>query len=197
MLLSGGLASTIALAEEVARGGEVRALCLDWGQRARGEIDAAWRVSEALAVPMLVSAVPVWEGLTESLEGPPPGLVATLGTVGLTYAAMAGAGAMVLGAASLATAGALDTLGALPSYGRGGVRVTAGASETAAEFVLQGALLGAPLSDTWSCAEPGRVHCGRCPPCERRRAAFEGAEVTDRTAYRSQRGQRKRRRSPS
>lgn len=53
-----------------------------------------------------------------------------------------------------------------------------------ADIVREGALLGVPFLDTWSCYEGGAVHCGRCGTCVERREAFQLAGVDDPTIYR-------------
>lgn len=51
-----------------------------------------------------------------------------------------------------------------------------------------GARLGAPLHLTWSCYKGGDVHCGTCPTCIDRRAAFVTAGVADPTRYAAEQG---------
>ena len=51
------------------------------------------------------------------------------------------------------------------------------------EIVAAGQYLGVPWKDTWSCYEGGTFHCGICPTCRARRAAFAGAGVIDPTVY--------------
>lgn len=50
-------------------------------------------------------------------------------------------------------------------------------------IVAEGARLGVPFADTWSCYKGGEVHCGRCGTCVERREAFHLAGVADPTAY--------------
>ena len=47
----------------------------------------------------------------------------------------------------------------------------------------EGARLGVPFAETWSCYKGGERHCGRCGTCVERREAFHLAEVEDPTAY--------------
>lgn len=51
------------------------------------------------------------------------------------------------------------------------------------EIVRQGAAVGVPFADTWSCYVGGELHCGRCGTCVERREAFELAGVADPTPY--------------
>jgi len=52
-----------------------------------------------------------------------------------------------------------------------------------AGIVAEGARLGVPFADTWSCYKGRAVHCGRCGTCVERREAFHLAQVADPTTY--------------
>jgi len=52
-----------------------------------------------------------------------------------------------------------------------------------ADIVADGARLGVPFAETWSCYKGGARHCGRCGTCVERREAFHLAGVPDPTAY--------------
>ncbi len=52
-----------------------------------------------------------------------------------------------------------------------------------ADIVADGARLGVPFAETWSCYKGGSRHCGRCGTCVERREAFHLAGVADPTAY--------------
>ncbi len=52
-----------------------------------------------------------------------------------------------------------------------------------ADIVRDGARLGVPFAETWSCYKGGLHHCGRCGTCVERREAFHLAGVADPTAY--------------
>jgi 7-cyano-7-deazaguanine synthase len=54
---------------------------------------------------------------------------------------------------------------------------------TKADIVVEGAKLGVPFADTWSCYKGGEAHCGRCGTCVERREAFHLANVADPTIY--------------
>lgn len=53
------------------------------------------------------------------------------------------------------------------------------AGMTKHQIVQQGALISAPMGDTWSCYEEGARHCGKCGPCFMRRRAFEMNGLAD------------------
>jgi len=52
-----------------------------------------------------------------------------------------------------------------------------------AGIVAEGARLGTPFAQTWSCYKGGARHCGRCGTCVERREAFAIAGVPDPTDY--------------
>ena len=50
-------------------------------------------------------------------------------------------------------------------------------------IIKQGAFLGVPYAETWSCYNGAEIHCGRCGTCLDRRAAFRQANTFDPTIY--------------
>ncbi|MFG6083503.1 7-cyano-7-deazaguanine synthase QueC [Paracoccus litorisediminis] len=52
-----------------------------------------------------------------------------------------------------------------------------------ADIVAEGARVGTPFAQTWSCYKGGEIHCGRCGTCVERREAFDLAGVDDPTVY--------------
>jgi len=52
-----------------------------------------------------------------------------------------------------------------------------------ADIVTEGARVGTPFAETWSCYKGGDLHCGRCGTCVERREAFDLAGVADPTVY--------------
>jgi 7-cyano-7-deazaguanine synthase len=52
-----------------------------------------------------------------------------------------------------------------------------------ADIVREGARLGVPFAETWSCYKGGARHCGRCGTCVERREAFDLAKIEDPTSY--------------
>lgn len=51
------------------------------------------------------------------------------------------------------------------------------------EIVSLGDMLGVRFEDTWSCYKGEEKHCGTCPTCRSRKAAFEKCHVDDPTEY--------------
>lgn len=54
---------------------------------------------------------------------------------------------------------------------------------TKSDIVAEGAKLGVPFGDTWSCYKGGARHCGRCGTCVERREAFHLSGISDPTEY--------------
>ena len=52
-----------------------------------------------------------------------------------------------------------------------------------ADIVREGARLGVPFAETWSCYKGGARHCGCCGTCVERREAFHLAGIDDPTVY--------------
>ncbi|UWQ03780.1 7-cyano-7-deazaguanine synthase QueC [Aliiroseovarius crassostreae] len=52
-----------------------------------------------------------------------------------------------------------------------------------ADIVAEGAKVGTPFVETWSCYKGGLHHCGRCGTCVERREAFHLAGINDPTIY--------------
>jgi 7-cyano-7-deazaguanine synthase in queuosine biosynthesis len=59
------------------------------------------------------------------------------------------------------------------------------------DIVKQGAKLGVPLSQTWSCFLPRDIQCGACVKCIDRKERFIDAGIKDNTKY-SEKGVKKR-----
>jgi len=53
------------------------------------------------------------------------------------------------------------------------------------QIVQLGDSLGVNWKDTWSCYDNGEEHCGECPTCLARNAAFKKAGVEDPTVYKN------------
>jgi 7-cyano-7-deazaguanine synthase len=52
-----------------------------------------------------------------------------------------------------------------------------------ADIIREGARLGVPFGETWSCYKGCNRHCGRCGTCVERREAFHLADVDDPRPY--------------
>jgi len=49
--------------------------------------------------------------------------------------------------------------------------------------LARGHSLGVSFANTWSCYTEAAQHCGTCPACHKRRAAFQAAGIDDPTLY--------------
>ncbi|MEM7178657.1 MAG: 7-cyano-7-deazaguanine synthase QueC [Pseudomonadota bacterium] len=68
--------------------------------------------------------------------------------------------------------------------GQGDIRLyTPFLTGSKADIAAEGARLGVPFAQTWSCYKGGAHHCGRCGTCVERREAFALAGVADPTIY--------------
>jgi 7-cyano-7-deazaguanine synthase len=56
---------------------------------------------------------------------------------------------------------------------------------TKADVAKIGSALQVPFELTWSCDKNGKLHCGLCPNCEQRIAAFAEGGVADPTTYKT------------
>ncbi len=56
-------------------------------------------------------------------------------------------------------------------------------NQTKGDIAAEGARLGVPFEETWSCYKGGERHCGRCGTCVERREAFHLANAIDPTDY--------------
>lgn len=214
VLLSGGLDSAVLATSLVLarRGGIVRALAVDYGQRHAREIESAHDVAGDLCIPIEVAdlrslgrllpgssqtdlSVPVPEGhyADASMRAT---VVPNRNMILLAVAAGHAIAHGCTGVAFAAHAGdhpvypdcrpafieALRPALALCDYA--GIDLLAPfAGLTKADIVTVGALLDAPMAKTWSCYAGGDVHCGKCGTCVERREAFALAHVNDPTAY--------------
>jgi 7-cyano-7-deazaguanine synthase len=211
-LLSGGLDSTVLLADLVLAGHDVVALSVHYGQRHARELRAAARVAAALRVPRIevdaraldvllggsalttaAIAVPFGHYADESMK------ITVVPNRNMLLLAMAGALAVSAGAEAIAYAAhagdhaiypdcrpafmdAVRQVLAVASWSPIALE-TPFALRTKAEIVARGSAIGAPLALTYSCYEGHEQHCGKCGTCVERREAFEVAGVPDPTEY--------------
>jgi 7-cyano-7-deazaguanine synthase len=80
---------------------------------------------------------------------------------------------------------AIDRLEKLAAVGRETAPkfITPFLGMTKAEVLKLGASLGVTYAQTWSCAQAGDLHCGRCPSCQARRRAIAEAGLADPVRY--------------
>jgi 7-cyano-7-deazaguanine synthase len=192
VLLSGGVESSTLL-YQLARAGEpLQALFVDYGQRAAPhERRAAADQCEPLGVEVVVLdlarvGATFRRGQDRKAHVPLPHRNLVTLSLALSYAANLGARRIYLAVNREDT---LDYPSASHAF-LAQFRLMAGllgdvelrtpyVSMGKAEIVRRGAELGVDLDTTYSCLLGYPVHCGRCPQCRKRRAAFAAAGVPE------------------
>lgn len=212
LLLSGGLDSSVLLADLLRRGDRVTALGCDYGSRHnRRELACARRLCQAQHVPFQVLHLGFIGDCFRSsllkgganLPRDPYDKATMRQTVvpfrnGILLAAAAGF-AESRGAQAVALAAHGGDHAIYPDCREAFLRNMAGAmrlgtyarirllrpyvGRTKAWIVARGARLGVDFARTWSCYAGGRRHCGACGTCRERREAFRRAGVPDPTRY--------------
>lgn len=208
VILSGGLDSTVCLADAVTKHSPVIALTIDYGQRHRVELERASAVARHFGVEHIVQRLDLstWGGsaLTDPSLAVPTAAEAAAGTgIPITY--VPGRNLIFLSlAVALAEARACDTViigvNALDYSGYPDCRpefidsfnTTAGLAlrdsvqvamplvdMSKADIVRRGVDLDAPLELTWSCYRGETEPCGDCDACALRAKGFAEAGVTD------------------
>ena len=208
VILSGGLDSTVCLADALRVHDPVLALTVDYGQRHRVELERAAAVAEHFGVEHLVQRLDLsaWGGsaLTDAALAVPTAAEAAAGAgIPITY--VPGRNLIFLSlAVAFAEARNCDTVvigvNALDYSGYPDCRpefvnsfnTTAGLAlrdavsvamplvgMTKADIVRRGVELGAPLHLTWSCYRGDTAPCGDCDACALRAKGFAEAGVDD------------------
>lgn len=211
VLFSGGLDSTVLLADEIARGHHPYAVSVMYGQRHVVELTAARKITDRLQVPHVVVEIPnlraVLRGSSQTDDVPVPDghyaaenmkatVVPNRNMILLSVALAAAVGADIRRVVYAAHAGDHTIY---PDCRPEFVQAMKDAASrcdfnpialdapfvfnTKAEIVRRGQQIGAPLHLTWSCYKGGGVHCGKCGTCQERIEAFALAGVPDPTVY--------------
>lgn len=193
VLLSGGIDSTVLLADRVARGDDCLAVTFDYGQIHVREVDAAEKIANHLQVPWRMVWLPLGgsaltgqgdipNGHAETIDATyVPGRNLVMIAIGASFAERFSASVVLIGANIEDAAGypdcrpkfitAMDQAVSLATAR--GISVSAPyLSRTKAEIIARGRELEAPLSLTWSCYRGEPQPCGRCGACEARQAAM-------------------------
>ena len=202
VLTSGGIGAAVALWHAMGKGDTVATLSIDYRQRHCVELSAASRIAmdfggsvrhwqfdlPTVGVHLLGNTttdmeleVPrcKWDA-DDARSARVPGLESVLISLAASLAKATGFDVVTIGSDAWSrSAGAIRD-----ASQAAGMHVAAPLIKLPRPEVIKlGAKLGAPLSETWSCLEGGRWHCGRCPGCSGRRLAFIEADVTDDTKY--------------
>jgi len=202
IMLSGGLDSAVAMADARSRYGALQAILFDYGQASgESQIASARRLCAHYDVPLeivdvsglsrnfagLTDDITMISGVTEHACNCPHALFG----LASTFAVLVKADRLVVGVnqddvRDLGDAGAYfanygSTLSALQD-----VEFAFDCpllDKSKASVVSEARTAGVPMELTWSCREGQRRHCGTCPECKQRRAAFADAGIEDPTEY--------------
>lgn len=211
--LSGGLDSTVLAHHLHARGELIECVAVDYGQRHRVELRYASAIAARLGVPFtvvdlsgLASTVMGDSSQTDPNVPVPHGhyadasmRVTVVPNRNMMLLAVATATAITAGGDAVAYAAHAGDHAIYPDCRPEFADAMAQAMALAhytpitlarpfigwskADIVREGARLGVPFAETWSCYEGGTVHCGQCGTCVERREAFLLAGVPDPTPY--------------
>ena len=188
LLVSGGVESVTLLAQLAADGEPVQALFIDYGQRAAKPERAA---AEGHCARLGVELVPLdlaqvgdvfRRGQERKAHVPLPHRNLVALSLGLSYATNLGARTLYLAANREDTVDHAASSHAFLAQFRlvagllGDVRLaTPYVGYSKAEIVARGMGLGVDYATTYSCLLGYPLHCGRCPQCMKRQAAFHEA----------------------
>jgi 7-cyano-7-deazaguanine synthase len=188
LLLSGGVESVTLLHQLAAQGEAVQGLFIDYGQRAAvHERAAAGAHCEQLGVELvaldLARVGDVFRrGHERKAHVPLPHRNLVALALGLSYATNLGTRRLYLAANQQDTVDYASSSHAFLAQFRlmagllGDVQLaTPLVGLTKTEVIARGASLGIDYETTYSCLLGYPLHCGRCPQCVKRRAAFHEA----------------------
>ena len=196
LLLSGGVESTTLLHQLAQSGEQLQAIFIDYGQRAapherRAVADHCERLGVEVVPLDLARVGHVFRrGQERKAHVPLPHRNLVALSLALSYATNLGARRLYLGV------NRDDTL-EYPSASHAFLaqfRLVAGllgdvelrtpyANLGKSEAVRRGDELGVDFETTYSCLLGYPVHCGRCPQCRMRRAAFDAAGIAEPTGF--------------
>ena len=197
ILLSGGIDSTVLLADRVHAGDDCRTITFNYGQRnAHQETDAADWIARHYGIQPQIINLPIYISESSALIGPGnipdthaeepdtttvPARNLVMLAIGAAIADQIGANAVMFGANDDDAAGYLDcrhrfvtALDDAVNLGTSnGVTICAPyLSWTKTHIVKRGIELNAPLHMTYSCYRGKPIPCGHCGACQSRQEAF-------------------------
>lgn len=197
LLVSGGVESTTLLYQEHAAGRPLRALWIDYGQRAaRHERACVEHHCELLKLRLdcldLAAVGAAFRRVAaHDLHVPLPQRNLIALALGLSYATTLGAPEILIALNRDDSQDYASASAAFLVHWRALVTSLAPQIETRtplialskADVVRAGTALGVAWRRTYSCLLGHARHCGRCPQCRKRRAAFAEAGIAEPAAF--------------
>ena len=213
VICSGGLDSVSLAHIAASSRDLSRLVSFDYGQRHRKALEFAAAAAARLGVPhhlidlRAIGAALTGSALTDDIEVPDghyaeetmkitvvPNRNAIMLTIAYGIAAATGAGAVATAVhggdhfiypdCRPAFTEAFDRMQRAALEGYSDVALlTPFVHRSKADIVTEGARVGTPFAQTWSCYKGGARHCGRCGTCVERREAFHLAGISDPTEY--------------
>ena len=198
LLLSGGIESSALLVRQREQGAPLRAAWVDYGQRnaERERAAAAALAAEYAVEPLFLDLGSLRPAFTRRSEWvghvPLPQRNLLVLALAVNLAEHHGAGRILLalnredqGHGPGSRAEFVEQFSRLVGSLVPGLAVAAPLiAQSKAEIIRQTDPLGIDWRHTWSCLLAQSRHCGRCPQCQARRAAFAAAGIPDPTDYR-------------
>lgn len=197
LLLSGGVESATLLGREAPLG-PITALTVNYGQRgAEREQMASRRLCESHGIRsvnlnLADCGETFRDGLSRRAHVPMPHRNLVILALAVSYAATRGIQRIALAlnrddlnAYASASESFLTRFDDLVATLDTRIRIETPLKDlTKAAVIRLGHELGVDFSITWSCLLGYETHCGACPQCRSRQAAFREAGITDPTRYR-------------
>lgn len=194
ILLSGGLDSTVLLADQLALGNRMLAISFDYGQTHRKELAAAKQVAQYYGVDhriVSMTSVVLPSALTGSVDIPTthaekpdsttvPCRNMIFLSIGAAIADTEGADKLLLGANNDDKAGYLDCRPMFLNAMAAAIKLSTSCgvelstpflNKTKAQIVQKGYSLNAPMWLSWSCYRGGDQPCLNCGACQSRQEA--------------------------